>query len=117
MNGQVVIYHNPRCSKSRATLKILQAHGIQPKIIEYLKTPLSRDEITNLITMLNISPRNLLRKGESGYKVLDLENKNINDANIVSAIADNPILMERPIVVSGGKAKIGRPPEQVLELF
>jgi arsenate reductase len=117
MNGQVVIYHNPRCSKSRATLKILQAHGIQPKIIEYLKTPLSRDKITNLITMLNISPRNLLRKGESVYKVLDLENKNINDANIISAIADNPILMERPIVVNGGKAKIGRPPEQVLELF
>jgi len=117
MNGQVVIYHNPRCSKSRATLKILQAHGIQPKIIEYLKTPLSRDEITNLITMLNISARNLLRKGESVYKVLDLENKNINDANIISAIADNPILMERPIVVNGGKAKIGRPPEQVLELF
>jgi len=117
MNVQVVIYHNPRCSKSRATLKILQAHGIQPKIIEYLKTPLSRDEITNLITMLNISARNLLRKGESVYKVLDLQNKNISDANIVSAIADNPILMERPIVVNGGKAKIGRPPEQVLELF
>ncbi|MDG2312785.1 MAG: arsenate reductase (glutaredoxin) [Alphaproteobacteria bacterium] len=117
INSQVVIYHNPRCSKSRATLQILQEHGIQPKIIEYLKTPPNGEKINELLDMLNISPRNLLRKGEDVYKLLDLKNKNISDTNIVSAMVDNPILIERPIVVINGKAKIGRPPEQVLDLF
>ena len=117
INSQVVIYHNSRCSKSRATLQILQEHGIQPKIIEYLKTPPNGEEINKLLDMLNISPRNLLRKGEDVYKLLDLKNKNISDTNIVSAMVDNPILIERPIVVINGKAKIGRPPEQVLDLF
>jgi arsenate reductase len=117
INSQVVIYHNPRCSKSRATLQILQEHGIQPKIIEYLKTPPNGEEINELLDMLNISPRNLLRKGEDVYKLLDLKNKNISDTNIVSAMVNNPILIERPIVVINGKAKIGRPPEQVLDLF
>ena len=117
INSQVVIYHNPRCSKSRATLKILQDHGIQPKIVEYLKTPLNGEEINELLVMLNISPRNLLRKGEDVYKILNLKNKNISDTNIVSAMVENPILIERPIVVIDGKAKIGRPPEQVLDLF
>jgi len=117
INSNVVIYHNPRCSKSRATLKILQDHGIQPKIVEYLKNPLNDEEINELLVMLNTSPRNLLRKGEDVYKLLNLKNKNISDTNIVSAMVENPILIERPIVVIDGKAKIGRPPEQVLDLF
>ena len=97
INSQVVIYHNPRCSKSRATLKILQDHGIQPKIVEYLKTPLNGEEINELLVMLNISPRNLLRKGEDVYKLLNLKNKGKSMPWSITEI--HPLLVHFPIAL------------------
>jgi len=117
MSDQIVIYHNPRCSKSRAALQLLQERGIEPQIIEYLKTPPSATRLKELLAMLGMSPRDLMRKGEEPYKNLGLSDKSLEDDALVAAMADNPILIERPIVVTGGKARLGRPPEQVLELL
>ena len=117
MSDQIVIYHNPRCSKSRAALQLLQERGIEPQIIEYLKTPPSAVRLKELLGMLEMAPRDLMRKGEDSYKTLDLGNAQLDDNALVSAMVDNPILIERPIVVTGGKARLGRPPEQVLELL
>ncbi len=117
MSDQIVIYHNPRCSKSRAALQLLQERGIEPQIIEYLKTPPSAPRLKELLAMLDIAPRDLMRKGEAPYKELGLGDANLDDNALVSAMVDNPILIERPIVVSDGKARLGRPPEQVLELL
>ena len=117
MSDEMVIYHNPRCSKSRATLKLLQERGIEPQIIEYLKTPPSASRLKELLAMLDMSPRDLMRKKEQPYKELGLANESLDDDALVSAMVDNPILIERPIVVTDGKARLGRPPEQVLELL
>jgi arsenate reductase len=117
MSHQIVIYHNPRCSKSRAALKLLQERGVEPQIIEYLKTPPSTSRLKELLTMLEMAPRELMRKGEAPYKDLGLGDANLDNDALVSAMVDNPILIERPIVVSGDKARLGRPPEQVLELL
>jgi arsenate reductase len=117
MSDQIVIYHNPRCSKSRAALKLLQDRGVEPQIIEYLKTPPSTSRLKELLAMLEMAPRELMRKGEAPYKDLGLGDANLDNDALVSAMVDNPILIERPIVVSGDKARLGRPPEQVLELL
>ncbi|WCN13810.1 arsenate reductase (glutaredoxin) [Marinomonas mediterranea] len=110
------IYHNPRCSKSRETLKLLEEKGITPSIELYLETPPSPLDIQKLLDMLNLAPRDLMRTKESIYKELDLKNEDDND-KLIQAMASNPKLIERPIVVHNGKAALGRPPEQVLELF
>jgi arsenate reductase len=117
MSDQIVIYHNPRCSKSRAALKLLQERGVEPQIIEYLKTPPSTSRLKELLTMLEMAPRELMRTGEAPYKDLGLGDANLDNDALVSAMGDIPILIERPIVVSGDKARLGRPPEQVLELL
>lgn len=117
MSDNIVIYHNPRCSKSRAALQLLRERGVEPQIIEYLKTPPSAARLTELLAMLDMSPRDLMRKGEDPYKDLGLGDAQKDDKTLVAAMADNPILIERPIVVNGGKARLGRPPEQVLELL
>ena len=110
------IYHNPRCTKSRQTLALLEEKGESVKIVEYLKEPLSADEIAKLVTKLKIEPAALLRKGETVYKELKLKEE--SDAQkLIQAMADNPILIERPIVVKGRKAALGRPPENVLEIL
>lgn len=111
------IYHNPRCSKSRQTLALLEENGHAPQVIEYLKTPPSATEIGALLKKLKMKPRDLMRKGEDAYKALGLDNEKLSDERLVQAMAENPILIERPIVVMGAKAKIGRPPESVLDLF
>ncbi len=112
----ISIYHNPRCSKSRQTLELLRENKIEPEIIEYLKNPPNIAELTDILAKLSIKPQDLMRKGEAIYKDLDL--KNINDNNILmQAMIDNPILIERPIVIANGKAKIGRPPESVLDII
>lgn len=113
----VTIYHNPRCSKSRETLKLLQDHGIEPTVIEYLKTPPDAATLRELVGLLGISPRQLLRKGEAPYKELDLANPEITDEALIAAIASHPVLIERPIVVANGKAALGRPPENVLSIL
>lgn len=113
----LTIYHNPRCSKSRQTLKLLTDRGLSPDVVKYLDTPPSADQISEIVRKLSISPRELLRKGEAIYKELDLGRSDATDAEIVEAMAAHPILIERPIVVTGGGAALGRPPENVLKLL
>ncbi|AAU91324.1 arsenate reductase (glutaredoxin) [Methylococcus capsulatus] len=113
----VTIYHNPRCSKSRETLKLLQQRGIEPVIIEYLKTPPDAASLRELVRLLGISPRQLLRKGEAPYKDLGLANPELDDETLIEAMASHPVLIERPIVVANGKAALGRPPENVLAIL
>jgi arsenate reductase len=112
----VTIYHNPRCSKSRAALKLLQERGIAPEIIEYLKTPPSRKRLGEILDMLGMEPRALMRKGEAPYKARGLDDASLGRDALIAAMVEDPILIERPIVVSGGKAALGRPPERVLDI-
>jgi len=112
----VTIYHNPRCSKSRQTLALLQDKGIEPEIVEYLKTPPSVAELKKILGQLGMAPRELMRKGEAAYKERGLKDASKSDDELIAAMVAEPILIERPIVLSGGKARLGRPPEQVLEI-
>ncbi|PKQ05890.1 MAG: arsenate reductase (glutaredoxin) [Alphaproteobacteria bacterium HGW-Alphaproteobacteria-12] len=111
------IYHNPRCSKSRAALALLEERGLEPVIVDYLKTPPSVAELQTILTKLKMRPRDLMRKGEAVYKSLGLADESLSDEKLIRAMADNPVLIERPIVLSGAKARIGRPPESVLEIL
>ena len=113
----IVIYHNPRCMNSRETMKLLQDKGIKPQVIEYLKTPPTAAELKGLLAKLGIEPRQLLRKGEAPYKTLKLADTKLSDTTIIKAMADHPVLIERPIVVNGKKAALGRPPESVLKIL
>ena len=113
---QVRIYHNPRCTKSRQTLALIRERGIEPEVIEYLKSPPSAAEIKTLIDQLGVEPHALLRKGEAPYSELGLSPKS-SKAEVARAIAEHPILLERPVVVAGNKAVIGRPPERALEIL
>jgi len=115
--SEYTIYHNPRCSKSRQTLTILQEKGIQPEIILYLETPLDANELSRLIKKLGIQVRDLLRKGEDDYKQLGLKDPSMSETDILDAMSRHPKLIERPIVVKGDNAVLGRPPENVLELI
>jgi len=112
----ITIFHNPRCSKSRQTMALLTERGIEPNVVEYLKEPLTVEIVTDILTKLGLGPRDVMRKGEAPYKELGLTDESKTDQELIQAIVDHPILLERPIVVSGGKAVIGRPPENVLEL-
>ncbi len=110
------IYHNPRCGKSRAALGILTGHGIEPTIVEYLKTPLDRDQLRALLKKLGLKPEQIVRKGEEVYKQA-YASKAMTDDDWLDALVAHPILMERPIVVKGNRAVVGRPPEKVTELL
>ena len=113
----VSIYHNPRCSKSRQTLELLKERNIEPQVILYLETPPSTEELSDLLDKLGISARQLLRKGEEAYKDNNLKDDSLSEAQLIQAMHDFPKLIERPIVVANGKAALGRPPEQVLEIL
>jgi arsenate reductase len=113
---EFTIYHNPRCSKSRNTLALLQQHGIEPAVIEYLKDSPSKSELKSIVSKLGIQPDQIVRKGEDTYK-LNFAGRTLSDDQWLDALARNPILIERPIVVKGDRAVIGRPPENVLELI
>ena len=115
--SEIRIYHNPRCSKSRETLALLQAQGIQPQIVEYLKDTPSAAELRDILASLGIPARDLLRTKEDEYKTLALDNPALTEADIIDAMVAHPKLIERPIVVKGTQARIGRPPEQVLEIL
>jgi arsenate reductase len=115
--SQVTIFHNPRCSKSRETLALLTDKGIEPTIVEYLKNVPSKDELKAVISALQISPRDLLRKKEAEYKTSGADDLSLSDEAIIDIMLANPKLIERPIVVTGNKARIGRPPESVLEIL
>ncbi|MDH3400512.1 MAG: arsenate reductase (glutaredoxin) [Chromatiales bacterium] len=113
----VRIYHNPRCSKSRATLQLLKDRGLDPQVIEYLDTPPDAESIRQLLTKLNFSARDLLREGEQEYRDLGLADDSLGDEQIIQAMVSHPRLIERPIVETEGGARIGRPPESVLEVL
>lgn len=117
MAGEITIYHNPRCSKSRQTLALLREHGVEPRIVEYLKTPPEPDEIRDLLDRLAMAPRELLRSGEAAFRELGLGDESIDDERIIAAMHRHPKLIQRPIVVAGERAAIGRPPEAVLDLL
>ena len=114
---KVTIYHNPRCSKSRQTLQLLRDRGIDPTVVEYLKQPLGASQIKKLLQMLQMTPRELLRKNESEYGALNLADPNLGADKLIKAMAEHPVLMERPIVVAGTRAVLGRPPERVLDIL
>ena len=113
----VTIFHNPRCSKSRATLALLEEKGVTPKIVTYLDTPPSAVELDGILKALGKDPRELMRKGEDPYKALGLDDESLSRDALIKAMVENPILIERPIVVNGKKAAVGRPPESVLEIL
>ena len=113
----IKIYHNPRCSKSRQTLQLLEEKGIQPEIIEFLKKAPNKAELESVLSMLNIEPRDLMRKGEAIYKEQNLKDNSLSNEQLITAMLENPILIERPIVLANGKAAIGRPPESVLDIL
>tara|TARA_B100000287_G_scaffold230306_1_gene216976 strand:+ start:677 stop:1027 length:351 start_codon:yes stop_codon:yes gene_type:complete len=114
---EIIIYHNSRCSKSRQTLELLTQKGYSPKIINYLDNVLSYEDIENLIIMLKIKPRELLRKSESEYKENNLDNSKLTDKEIINYMVKIPKLIERPIVVFEDNAIIGRPPENIYKLL
>ncbi|MGG2396436.1 arsenate reductase (glutaredoxin) [Pseudomonas sp. SH1-B] len=113
----LTLYHNPRCSKSRGALELLEARGLQPSIVRYLETPPSAEQLKTLLGKLGISARELLRSGEDEYKALGLADVSLNEAQLIEAMVKHPKLIERPILIAGDKAVIGRPPERVLELL
>jgi len=116
-NGQVTIYHNPRCSKSRQTLAMLEERGLEPEVIEYLQTPPSAAELGQILDLLDLQPRDFMRKKEQAYADNDLGADKLGRADLIAAMVQNPILIERPVVLSNGKAAIGRPPEDVLAIL
>lgn len=118
MAHDIAIYHNPRCSKSRETLKLLEDAGIEPEVILYLETPPTVATLQDLLKKLGFSSaRQLMRKGEEIYKELSLVDKSLSEAQLLQAMAENPKLIERPIVLANGKARLGRPPEQVKDIL
>lgn len=115
--SEVTIYHNPRCSKSRQTLQLIEGKGVSPEVVLYLEAILSAAELKALLKKLAISPRQLLRKGEDAYKENGLSDTSLSDEELIAAMVKFPKLIERPIVVKGERAVLGRPPENVLELL
>jgi len=115
MAETVTIYHNPRCGKSRETLKLIEDRGITPTVVEYLKTPPSAAELTRILTLLGKRPAEITRRKEAAEAGIDPAA--LDDAALIRALVANPIALERPIVVAGGKAALGRPPESVLTIL
>ncbi len=111
----VVIYHNPRCGKSRETLRLLEKRGLSPRIVEYLKTPPDKAELKRLLKLLGKTPRELLRAKEA--KEVGLDSPGLTDEAIIAGMVKHPVVIERPIVVNGDRAALGRPPEAVLKIL
>lgn len=113
----LTLYHNPRCSKSRGALQLLEERGLTPTIVRYLETPPSAAQLSDLLGKLGIGARQLLRSGEDEYRTLNLADPALSEAQLIEAMAAHPKLIERPILIAGSKAVIGRPPEKVLEIL
>jgi arsenate reductase len=111
------ILHNPRCSKSRATLELLRERGIEPEVVTYLDTPPSASELGDLLNALGMQPRELMRRNEPIYGELNLDAPELDRAALIKAMIEHPILIQRPIVSHGDKAALGRPPEAVLDIL
>ena len=112
----VTIYHNPRCSKSRQALQLLRDRGIEPEIVEYLKTPPTADDIEAVLSKLGLEPRAVMRTKEAAYREAGMADTGLSRRTLIDLMAANPIVIERPIVVSGARAALGRPPENVLSI-
>ena len=117
MTDDITIYHNPRCSKSRATLELLKNDGRDPQLVEYLKEPPTAQTLNAILDMLGMQPRDLMRKKEKEYREAGLDNPDLGRDELIGAMIEHPRLIERPIVITNGKAAIGRPPEKVLEIL
>jgi arsenate reductase len=117
MTDTITMYHNPRCSKSRATLELLKSGGNEPQLVEYLKEPPTAETLTGILDMLGMEPRELMRKKEKEYREAGLDNPDLGREELIDAMLKHPRLIERPIVIANGKAAIGRPPEKVLEIL
>lgn len=115
--SSTTIWHNPRCSKSRQTLQLIRDRGIEPIVVEYLKTPPSEAELIDALKALGFAPRALMRKNEAPYSELALGDEGLSDAELIAAMVGNPVLIERPVVFRDKRAVVGRPPENVLELL
>lgn len=113
----LTLYHNPRCSKSRGALELLEGRGLAPTVVRYLETPPDAATLQALLDKLGMTPRQLLRTGEDDYAHLNLADPSLSDAQLIEAMASHPKLIERPILVAGDKAVVGRPPEKVLEIL
>lgn len=114
---KVTIYHNPRCSKSRQTLELLTRQGIEPEVIEYLKSPPDHRTLERILKLLGMQPRELMRRKEQEYAAAGLDDPGLSRTQLIEAMIAHPILIERPIVLANGKAALGRPPEKVLEIL
>ena len=114
--AKVTLYHNPRCSKSRQALELLRGRDIEPEIVEYLVNPPSIDELDALLKLLAMEPRDLMRRKEPVYKDLALDDESLDRHSLLQAMVEHPILIERPIAVADGRAALGRPPENVLDV-
>lgn len=113
----ITIFHNPRCSKSRATLELLKENQKDPEVIEYLKSPPSRDQLIVILEQLGMEPRDLMRKHEAPYKENNMDDPSLTHERLIDLMVQNPVLIERPIVVHQGKVAIGRPPENILQIL
>jgi arsenate reductase len=113
----VTIYHNPKCSKSRETLALLRERGVEPRVVEYLRDPPTAAELGSILDKLGLEPRALLRTKEAAYKEAGLADSTLTRAQLIAAMVAHPSVIERPIVVHGKRAAIGRPPEKVLEVL
>lgn len=117
MSKNVRVFHNPKCSKCRLTMGILDDNGVDTTIVEYLKTPPNTAELSEILDLLGLEPRELMRRHEAPYKDNNLGDPDLTREQLIQAMIDNPILIERPIVINGDKATIGRPPEKVLDIL
>ena len=117
MSDKIKVYQKPTCSKCRTTLGILRKRGVDFDAVNYYETPMNADELREIINKLGISPRDLLRKDEQVYRDLKLARRDLSDDELIQLMIENPDLIQRPIVVRGDKAVLGRPPENVEELF
>jgi arsenate reductase len=115
--SELTLYHNPRCSKSRGALELLEARGLAPTVVRYLETPPSAADLRTLLGKLGLSARQLLRSGEEEYQTLGLADAGLSEDQLIEAMVAHPRLIERPILVVGDKAVVGRPPEKVLEIL
>jgi arsenate reductase len=116
-NTQISMFHNPRCSKSRQTLQLLKDRGLEPSIIQYINTPPDKQALNDILKLLNMEPRDLMRSKERVYKELGLADPALSRDDLLQAMLQHPVLIERPIVIANGKAALGRPPEIVLKIL
>lgn len=115
--SKITIYHNPRCSKSRQALELLDSRGVEADIVEYLKTPPDAGQLTEILDLLGMEPRDLMRSNEPEYKDNKLDDPELSREQLIQAMVDYPRLIQRPIVLGNGKAALGRPPEKILEIL